>query len=53
MIIMAVTTMIVVILIISARYVMSRYLEEWREMDVDNIEKMRNCACYRLSLIHI
>ena len=47
MIIMTVTTIIVVILIISAKYVISRYLEEWREIDVDNIEKMRNCACYR------
>ena len=47
MIIMTVTTIIVVIFIISAKYVILRYLEEWREMDVDNIEKMRNCACYR------
>ena len=47
MITIALTTMIVVVLIISARYVISRYFEEWREMDVDNIEKMRNCACYR------
>ena len=43
----ALTTMIVIVLIISARYVISRYLEEWREVDIDNIEKMRNCACYK------
>ena len=47
MITITLTTMIVVVLIISAKFMMSRYFEEWREMDVDNIEKMRNCACYR------
>ena len=39
------TTIVVVVTI--AKFVMSRYFEEWREMDIDNIEKMRNCDCYR------
>ena len=47
MITIALTTIIVVVIIISAKFVMSRYFEEWRETDVDNIEKMRNCDCYR------
>ena len=47
MITMTVTTIIIVVLIISAKCMISRYWEEWREMDVDNIAKMRNCACNR------
>ena len=45
MITIILTTIVVVVTI--AKFVMSRYFEEWREMDVDNIEKMRNCDCYR------
>ena len=39
--------MIIVVVVIIAKFVVSRYFEEWREMDVDNIEKMRHCGCYR------
>ena len=45
MITIILTTIVVVVII--AKFVMSRYFDEWREMDVDNIEKMRNCDCYR------
>ena len=45
MITIASTTIIVVVII--AKFMMSRYFDEWREMDVGNIEKMRNCDCYR------
>ena len=39
--------MIIVVVVIIAKFVMSRHFEEWREMDVDNVERMRNCDCYR------
>ena len=39
MITIILTTIVVVVTITSAKFVMSRYFEEWREMDVDNIEK--------------
>ena len=39
--------MIIVVVVIITKFVVSRYFEEWREMDVDNIEKMRHCGCYR------
>ena len=45
MITIILTTIVVVVII--AKFVVSRYFDEWREMDVDNIEKMRNCDCYR------
>ena len=38
---------IIVVVVIIAKFVMSRHLEEWREVDIDNIERMRNCDCYR------
>ena len=47
MIIMTVTTIIIIFLIISAKYMILRYWEEWKETSVDNIAKMRNCACHR------
>ena len=47
MIMMIMITAIIIILMISVKCMISRYLEEWREVDVDNIAKMRNCECYR------
>ena len=38
---------IIVVVVTIAKFVVSQYFEEWRETDVDNIEKMRNCGCHR------
>ena len=38
---------IIVVVVIIAKFVMSRHFEEWREVDIDNVERMRNCDCYR------
>ena len=45
MITIILTTIVVVVII--AKFVMSRHFDEWREVDIDNVEKMRNCGCYR------
>ena len=45
---MIITVMIViVILMISTRHILVKYWREWEETSIDNIARMRDCACYR------